>query len=41
MIHPGARTHTPAVQAENRRMAMMIREEYVHYMTVSKWWDRN
>jgi transposase len=51
MTHPDARTLTPAAQAEKRRIAMTMREAGgsftdigrvlgVHYMTVSKWWDR-
>jgi transposase len=51
MTHPDARTLTPAAQAEKRRTAMAMRERGasfteigravgVHYMTVSKWWDR-
>jgi len=51
MPHPDARTLPPAAQAEKRRVAMMLREAGesfsaigavvgVHYMTVSKWWDR-
>jgi transposase-like protein len=51
MTHPDARTLPPAAQAEKRRLAMAMREAGtsfsevgralgVHYMTVSKWWDR-
>lgn len=51
MTHPDARTLPPAAQAEKRRIAMAMREDGasfseigralgVHYMTVSKWWDR-
>jgi len=51
MTHPDARTLKPAAQAEQRRIAMTLREAGarfsaigrtlgVHYMTVSQWWDR-
>jgi transposase len=51
MTHPDARTLTPTAQQEKRRIAMGMREAGasftdigralgVHYMTVSKWWDR-
>lgn len=51
MSHPDARTLAPAAQAEKRRIAMMMREAGssfsaigqalgIHYMTVSRWWDR-
>jgi len=51
MTQPDARTLKPAAQAEKRRIAMTMREAGtsfseigralgVHYMTVSKWWDR-
>ncbi len=52
MTYPDARTLTPAAQPETRRIAMTMREAGsrfseigcalgVHYMTVSKWWDRD
>ena len=51
MVHPDARTLAPAAQAEKRRIAMTMCDAGdtfsaigaalgVHYMTVSRWWDR-
>ena len=51
MVHPDARTLAPAAQAEKRRIAMTMGDAGdtfsaigaalgVHYMTVSRWWDR-